>query len=70
MSDTSVIPVKKTKNIQPAKQQTEIFKEYDREQMISDAAYFRSENRSFEGGNPMSDWLASEAEIDELIKNH
>jgi hypothetical protein len=31
---------------------------------IADAAYFHAEHRGFKGGDPVSDWLAAEAEID------
>jgi Protein of unknown function (DUF2934) len=31
---------------------------------IADAAYFHAEHRGFNGGDPMADWLAAEAEID------
>ena len=36
-----------------------------REEMISSiAAYFRAEHHGFDGGDPVADWLAAEAEID------
>ena len=38
----------------------------DRYQMIATAAYYRAEHRGFSGGNPVDDWLAAEAEIDQL----
>jgi len=41
----------------------------DREEMISVAAYFRAEHRGFEGGDPMEDWLAAEAEIDAMLND-
>ena len=31
--------------------------------MIEIAAYYRAEQRGFQGGNPLDDWLAAEAEI-------
>ncbi|MBI1173747.1 MAG: DUF2934 domain-containing protein [Sideroxydans sp.] len=38
----------------------------DRYQMIATAAYFRAEQRGFKNGNPVDDWIAAEAEIDQL----
>jgi hypothetical protein len=42
----------------------------DREKMISVAAYFHAEHRGLGGGDPLSDWLAAETEIDEMLKKH
>ena len=38
-----------------------------REDLIRDAAYFRAQARGFAPGSEVSDWLAAEEEIDELI---
>ncbi len=35
--------------------------------MIAEAAYFRALARGFQGGDPMDDWLAAEAEINRLL---
>lgn len=35
--------------------------------MIAEAAYFLAEHRGFDGGDPLQDWLAAEAEIERLI---
>jgi hypothetical protein len=35
-----------------------------REQLISEAAYFKAESRGFEGGDPEQDWLEAESEVD------
>ncbi|HEX2138448.1 MAG TPA: DUF2934 domain-containing protein [Woeseiaceae bacterium] len=35
--------------------------------MIKAAAYFRAEKRGFQGGDPVSDWLSSEQEIDAAL---
>lgn len=35
--------------------------------MIAEAAYFRALARRFQGGDPMDDWLAAEAEINRLL---
>lgn len=39
----------------------------DRNRMIAEAAYYRAQQRGFRAGNPMDDWLAAEAEIDQLL---
>lgn len=36
----------------------------ERYHMIATAAYFRAEQRGFEGGYEMEDWISGEAEID------
>jgi hypothetical protein len=41
----------------------------EREHMISEAAYFRAEQRGFADGNEWDDWLRAEAEIDSLIQS-
>jgi hypothetical protein len=38
-----------------------------REEMIREAAYFRAEKRGFEGGDPLTDWLSSEQEVDTAL---
>ena len=38
-----------------------------RKDLIRDAAYFRAQARGFAPGSEVSDWLAAEEEIDELI---
>jgi hypothetical protein len=38
----------------------------NREQQIAEAAYFRAEQRNFEAGRALDDWLAAEVEIDSL----
>jgi hypothetical protein len=35
--------------------------------MISKAAYFRAEQRNFEPGHELEDWLAAESEVDRRI---
>lgn len=39
-----------------------------RRQMIAEAAYFRAERRGFDGGDPVEDWTAAEAEVDARLK--
>lgn len=38
-----------------------------RRRMIAEHAYFRAEQRGFQGGNSLEDWLAAEAEVDRMI---
>ncbi|MCK9382578.1 MAG: DUF2934 domain-containing protein [Sulfuritalea sp.] len=40
-----------------------------REQMIAEAAYYRAEQRGFEPGNEMSDWLQAEVDVEALLGN-
>ena len=35
--------------------------------LIAEAAYRRAEQRGFEGGDPVADWLESEKEVDALL---
>ena len=39
----------------------------ERHQLIAEAAYFRAENRDFQGGCSVQDWLEAEREIDKLL---
>lgn len=39
-----------------------------RQRMIEEAAYYRAEQRGFQGGDSVQDWLEAEAEIDAEIK--
>ena len=39
----------------------------ERTRLISEAAYFRAEQRGFRGGDPERDWLEAEAEVDALL---
>jgi hypothetical protein len=41
----------------------------ERRRMIEQAAYFRAQNRGFNGGDPVEDWLAAEREIGRLLPN-
>jgi hypothetical protein len=38
--------------------------------MIAEAAYFRAEQRGFEGGDPDEDWYQAEREIDQLLARY
>lgn len=40
----------------------------ERHRMIAEAAYYRALARGFSGdGDPLGDWLAAEAEIDQML---
>lgn len=39
----------------------------DRRRMISELAYLRAEQRGFQGGDAVEDWLAAEAEVDRML---
>jgi hypothetical protein len=41
--------------------------EDQRRQMIAEAAYFRAERRGFSGGDPATDWIEAEAEVEERV---
>ena len=38
-----------------------------RQKMVADAAYYIAERRGFQPGDLVADWIAAEAEIDELL---
>jgi hypothetical protein len=38
--------------------------------MIAKAAYYRAEQRGFNGDSEMQDWLEAEAEIDAPVMKH
>lgn len=39
----------------------------DRRLLIAEAAYFRAEQRGFQPGRELEDWLAAEIEVDALL---
>lgn len=39
----------------------------EREQMIAEAAYYRAEQRGFQGGDPVQDWIEAEAEVERAL---
>lgn len=41
--------------------------EHEIQQMVAEKAYFRALNRSFQGGDPVEDWLIAEREINEKL---
>ena len=47
--------------------QTGKISDEERRRLIAGAAYHRAEQRSFQDGDPVADWLAAEAEIDKRL---
>ncbi len=39
----------------------------ERQRMIAEAAYYKAEQRGFQGGNPEDDWIEAAAEVDRMI---
>lgn len=39
----------------------------ERRRVISELAYYRAEERGFEGGDALDDWLIAEAEVDRML---
>jgi predicted RNase H-like nuclease (RuvC/YqgF family) len=39
-----------------------------RQQMIAEAAYFRAERRGFRDGDPMTDWIEAEKEVEQRLQ--
>lgn len=44
--------------------------EKQRIHMIEEAAYFKAEQRGFQDGDPVADWLMSEKEVDSLLSQN
>lgn len=40
-----------------------------REQLISEAAYYKAEQRGFQPGNEMADWFDAESDVDRMLGN-
>lgn len=45
----------------------ELISPEERQRMIAEAAYLRAAQRGFQGGDPLADWLAAEAEINRAL---
>lgn len=41
-----------------------------RERMIAEAAYFRAERRGFVGGDPVTDWIEAQAEVEGSLRQN
>jgi hypothetical protein len=39
----------------------------ERERMIAEAAYYRAEQRGFQGGDPVQDWIEAETEVERSL---
>jgi len=65
-------PAKKSRGPAAAAPATEIAaaEVRSREQKIAEAAYFRAQQRNFESGRELDDWVAAELEIDSLNTAH
>lgn len=46
---------------------SELISPEERQRMIEEAAYLRAAQRGFQGGDPLADWLAAEAEINRAL---
>lgn len=64
---TTETTTKTTRRRTKAQPQTIAISAELRHEMIREAAYFRAEKRGFQGGDPVSDWLLSEQEIDTAL---
>lgn len=45
----------------------DVISSQQRQQMINEAAYYLAQRRGFISGNPVDDWLAAEAEVDQQL---
>ena len=61
-------PRKSVSEVQRANSHTELTPE-ELYRMIATAAYRRAEQRGFEPGHELDDWVAAEAEIKSLLEN-
>ena len=52
---------------EPGKPFTFAISAEQRHHMISEAAYYIAQERGFQGGDTLQDWLKAEAEIDRLL---
>ena len=43
--------------------------EQERERMIAEAAYFNSEHRGFQSGDPLQDWFLAEEQIERQLNS-
>jgi len=58
----------KTQPSQSTVRRTTPYSPEQRLEMIQVAAYYRAEQRSFDGSSPIDDWLTAEAEIDRIFQ--
>jgi len=63
-------PARKATRKAKAKAKSQSVTEEQRIQMIEEAAYFKAEERGFEGGDPIADWLTSEQEVDQILSQN
>ncbi len=64
----TTLPPKPTHNFYPLRfSPPMIVSESERRTMIEVAAYLRAEQRNFQAGRDVEDWLAAEAEVNERL---
>ncbi len=64
----TTLPPKPTHNFHPLRfSQPMTVSESERHCMIEVAAYLRAEQRNFEAGHDVEDWLAAEAEVNQRL---
>jgi hypothetical protein len=64
----TTLPPKPTHNFYPLRfSPPTIVSETERHRLIEVAAYLRAEQRHFEAGHDVEDWLAAEAEVNERL---
>jgi len=64
---TSGQPEREVERADGARRSPALMDAQRRRALIAEAAYFRSERRSFEPGHEAADWLAAEQEIDRAL---
>ena len=66
--ESSPVPKSPARKRVPATKKTASYPDFidppQRAALIAKAAYFRAENRNFEPGHELEDWLEAEAEVD------
>ena len=66
-SATGQVPVTPRHPVTKAVEPVPCVSPEERFQMISEAAYFRAEQRGFLAGDDLADWLAAESDVDALL---
>ena len=59
--------VSEVTTLSTAKKRTVSVSEDERRGMIAEAAYYLAQQRGFTGGDPTSDWLQAEAQINHMF---
>lgn len=53
----------------PQTHQASDFATVSREQLIAEAAYYKAEQRGFQPGGELADWLEAQADVDQMLGN-